>query len=138
MRGRASASEDEKSGLPTDRTTLACVALGGALSATAAYVLSSDSTWRALQFDVRILGLFIVSVLVGVGFALRDLLGGRLFAFLVFGVLVGFTSVGLYAVISLIAMPPAAGVRFLFAAPIAAALGTVAGDSLTQRVRRRR
>lgn len=144
MKAQGDGSDDEQARLPVDRVTLACVAAGGALSATAAYALSANSTWRALQFDVRIVGLFVVSLLVGVSFAVRDVLGDRLFAFLTFGVLVGFTSIGLYAVISLIAMPPSAGVRFLFAAPIVAAAGTVLGDKVTQwlrgrqRLRRRR
>lgn len=122
--------------LPTDRRTLACVALGGALAAVAASRLSSAPTWRALEFDVRIAGLAVLSLLTGLLFALRDVIGDRWFAFLVFGVLAGFGSVGVYGLVSLLAMPPSAGVRFLFAAPVVAALGIAAGRATVRRMRR--
>ncbi|MGC5023888.1 MULTISPECIES: hypothetical protein [unclassified Tsukamurella] len=122
--------------LPTDRRTLACVALGGALAAVAASRLSSAPAWRALEFDVRIAGLAVLSLLTGALFALRDVIGDRWFAFLVFGVLAGFGSVGVYGLVSLLAMPPSAGVRFLFAAPAVAALGMAAGRAIVRRARR--
>ncbi|KXO94322.1 hypothetical protein AXK57_20920 [Tsukamurella pulmonis] len=122
--------------LPTDRRTLACVALGGALAAVAVTKLSHSSTWRALEFDVRIAGLTLVSLITGALFALRDVLGDRWFGFLVFGVLAGFASVGVYGLVSLLGMPPSAGVRFLVAAPLVAALGTAAGAAIVRRVRR--
>lgn len=122
--------------LPTDRRTLACVALGGALVAVATSTLSNAPAWRALAFDVRTAGLFVVAVLAGALFTARDAVGDRWFAFLVFGVLAGFGSVGVYCLVSLLGMPPSAGVRFLVAAPIAAALGVGAGWVLGRRVRR--
>lgn len=122
--------------LPTDWRTLACVALGGALVAVLAAKISSAPAWRALDFDVRIAGLAVVSVTAGALFVLRDVLGDRWFAFLVFGVLAGFGSVGVYGLVSLLAMPPSAGVRFLFAAPAVAALGMAAGRAIVHRMRR--
>ncbi|MBS4103490.1 hypothetical protein [Tsukamurella paurometabola] len=122
--------------LPTDRRTLACVAAGGALAAVAANRLSSAPAWRALEFDVRIGGLAVLSLLAGALFALRDRLGDRWFAFLVFGVLSGFASVGVYGLVSLLGMPPSAGVRFLVAAPVVAGLGIAAGRAVVRRARR--
>ncbi|CAM3724357.1 hypothetical protein ACXYTP_21095 [Tsukamurella ocularis] len=122
--------------LPTDRRTLAAVALGGAFAAAAANRLSAAPAWRALEFDVRIGGLAVLSLLTGALFALRDVLGDRWFGFLVFGVLGGFGSVGVYGLVSLLGMPPSAGVRFLFAAPTVAALGMAAGRAIVRRARR--
>ncbi len=122
--------------LPTDRRILAFVAVGGALAAVTANRISSASAWRAMEFDVRISGLAVVSLLTGALFALRDVLGDRWFGFLVFGVLAGFGSVGVYGLVSLLGMPPSAGVRFLFAAPLVAAAGTAAGWAIARRARR--
>lgn len=122
--------------LPTDRRTLTCVALGGALVAVATTSLSNAPAWRALAFDVRTAGLFVVAVLAGALFTARDIVGDRWFAFLVFGVLAGFGSVGVYCLVALLGMPPSAGVRFLVAAPIAAALGIGAGRAIGRKVRR--
>ena len=122
--------------LPTDRRTLACVALGGALAAVATSGISSAPAWRALEFDVRLAGLALLSLVTGALFALRDVIGDRWFAFLVFGVLAGFGSVGVYGLVSLLAVPPSAGVRFLVAAPVVAALGMAAGRAFVRRARR--
>ncbi|TWS21533.1 hypothetical protein FK529_02800 [Tsukamurella asaccharolytica] len=121
--------------LPTDRRTLACVALGGALAAVAATRLSSATAWRALEFDVRVGGLFVLSLLTGALFAVRDVVGARWFGFLAFGVLAGFGSVGVYGLVSLLGMPPSAGVRFLFAAPAVAAAGMAAGWAIVRQIR---
>ncbi len=122
--------------LATDRRTLACVAAGGAVTAVLVGALSSAPAWRGLAFDVRLAGLAVVSVLAGMLFALRDRMGDRWFAVVVFGVLSGFSSVGVYALVALLGMPPSAGVRFLFGAPVIAAAGTAAGYALTRRARR--
>ncbi|NMD57029.1 MULTISPECIES: hypothetical protein [Tsukamurella] len=122
--------------LPTDRRTLACVALGGALAAVLTSRISSASAWRAMEFDVRIVGLALLSFVTGALFVLRDRLGDRWFGFLVFGVLAGFSSVGVYGLVSLLAMPPSAGVRFLFAAPVVAGLGIAGGWAIVRRARR--
>lgn len=122
--------------LPTDRRTLLCVALGGAIAAAAVRELSAAPTWRALDFDIRLAGLAVVSVLVGVLIGVRDLIGDRWFAFGVFGVLAGFASVGMYALVGLLGMPPSAGVRFLFGAPVVAAVGIGGAAALVRRVRR--
>lgn len=120
--------------LPTDWRTVACVALGGALAAVATAELSDATAWRELAFDIRIVGLFALSLLAGALFAARAAVGERWFAFLIFGVLAGFSSVGVYCLVSLLSMPPAAGLRFLVAAPIAAALGIAAGGALGRRL----
>lgn len=122
--------------MPTDRRTLGCVALGGALVAVATTALSNAPAWRALEFDVRTAGLFVVAVLAGALFTVRAAIGDRWFAFLVFGVLAGFGSVGVYCLVSLLGMPPSAGVRFLVSAPIAATLGIGAGRAIGRRLRR--
>ncbi|MEC4613829.1 hypothetical protein [Tsukamurella tyrosinosolvens] len=122
--------------LPTDRRTLACVAIGGALAAVSTASLSAAPAWRALELDSRFVGIAVLSLVTGVLFALRDALGDRWFAFLVFGVLAGFASVGVYGLVSLLGMPPSAGVRFLFGAPLVSALGIGAGYVLARRARR--
>ncbi|MET9326014.1 hypothetical protein [Tsukamurella sp. NPDC003166] len=121
--------------LPADRRTLLAVAAGGALAAVLVNELSTAPTWRSAEFDVRLLGFALVSVAAGILFGLRDRLGPRAFGLLVFGLLAGFSSVGVYALVGLLATPPAAGVRFLFAAPVVAALGTAAGLWLVRRIR---
>lgn len=89
-----------------------------------------------MEFDVRIVGLALLSFVTGALFVLRDRLGDRWFGFLVFGVLAGFSSVGVYGLVSLLAMPPSAGVRFLFAAPVVAGLGIAGGWAIVRRARR--
>ena len=122
--------------LPTDRRTLLAVAAGGAFAAVFVSELSSAPAWRGTEFDVRLLGLALVSVATGVRFGLRDRLGPRAFGLLVFGLLAGVSSVGVYALVGLLGMPPSAGVRFLFAAPVVAGLGTAAGLWSVRRLRR--
>ncbi|CAM3358160.1 hypothetical protein [Tsukamurella hominis] len=122
--------------LPTDRRTLACVALGGALVGIATTKLSAAPAWRALELDARFVGIAVLSLLTGALFALRDVVGERWFAFLAFGVLAGFGSIGVYGLVSLLGMPPSAGVRFLFGAPLVSALGIAAGYALVRRARR--
>lgn len=128
-------ASDDGARLPVDRRTLVCVGLGGALAAVLTSKLSSAPAWRALDFDVRIAGLAVLSLIAGALFALRDVLGDCWFGFLVFGLLAGFGSVGVYGLVSLLAMPPSAGVRFLVAAPAVAALGIAAGRAIVRRLR---
>ncbi|WP_019201436.1 hypothetical protein [Tsukamurella sp. 1534] len=118
--------------LPTDRRTLLCVGLGGATSAIAAHLLSDQSAWRHLAFDARFAGIAVITFVAGLLFQARARVGDRWFGFLVFGVGAGLTSVGVYAVIGLIAVPPAAGVRFLLVAPVAAALGFAAAAGVVR------
>ncbi|GAA1083968.1 hypothetical protein [Tsukamurella spumae] len=122
--------------LPTDRRTLLAVAAGGAVAAVLVSELSSAAAWRDTEFDVRLLGLAVLSLATGALFGVRDRLGPRVFGLLVFGVLASFSSVGVYALVGLLAMPPAAGVRFLFAAPVVAGLATAAGAWSVRRIRR--
>ncbi|WP_461167755.1 hypothetical protein [Tsukamurella serpentis] len=123
--------------LPTDRGTLACVALGGALAAVIANRMTSAPAWRSLDADSRLIGLAGVAVLVGVLFGFHDRLGPRWMGLLVFGFLGGFASVGVYSLVGMLGMPPEAGVRFLLCAPPVAAAGIAAGLWPVRRWRRR-
>lgn len=122
--------------LPTDRRTLLAVAAGGALAAVSSAELSAAPTWRDAVFDVRLVGLAVLSVLTGVLFGLRDRMDPRWFGLLVFGILAGFSSVGVYGLVALLGMPPSAGVRFLVGAPLVAGAGIAAGLWLARRARR--
>ncbi len=136
MQDRSPDAEAGAPRLPTDRRTLLAVAAGGALAAVSVAELSAAPTWRTAVFDVRLIGLAVLSVVTGVLFGLRDRMGPHWFGLLVFGVLAGFSSVGVYALVALLGMPPAAGVRFLLGAPVAAVAGVAGGLWLVRRVLR--